>query len=513
MRKQREEDANDRHASLDFGLGDVSPPDHSKNHVSQSMVEKTSGLSRRQLSMDLNMNNPYLPSLGSKNSHQSINSLSKPFRQEDPYRPVSELANSDTTSSHSQSKPAPLGNKGQPHPRNSGMSEMNSTSHTVTNRNISSPSHQNTFVTFPSTPNNQQFPDQSNYPSEPTQAHLQHNFIQSAKRASNGPHVVYPAQYQTMASGCELELGGIHHQGSAFINSESGGENYKNGDNYMNNGHSYLYESGAGQTQPTFSHPRFLQQTQPQQEIIVNNQTPTNPFENGNYPREPQILSANSYSGQYTEHGTVNSRTNPNHHSISRPLPPQDITETDNPEIRANRIRSFYKEYFEDNSQNPQNEEFPLPKPNDETTYYDPNTNKFILPYAQPVTRRAMTPPPKINPNIPQHMRNGSMGVMNNDRSGWHMSSDLSEPRPQSSSSSRPPREEKKRIPPPVQLDPLPTPSKLHGDVSSMDSTAFTTRGGYRDHGSSRSLTSPSEVQPFSFVKNSHAELSPIPSP
>ena len=99
-----------------------------------------------------------------------------------------------------------------------------------------------------------------------------------------------------------------------------------------------------------------------------------------------------------------------------RPLPPDDALESEDPEYRANRIRSFYKEYFEESAQPPP----PMPSNAHEVTaqyyedyderylgestaYFDPDTNAFVMPYAQPVHRRAMTPPPAGRRGPPGH--------------------------------------------------------------------------------------------------------------
>ena len=88
-----------------------------------------------------------------------------------------------------------------------------------------------------------------------------------------------------------------------------------------------------------------------------------------------------------------------------RPLPPDEVTESEDPEYRANRIRSFYKEYFEESTAGaPPVPTMPRGGPQyyedydenylEEAAYYDADRNAFVMPYAQSVTRRAMTPPP-----------------------------------------------------------------------------------------------------------------------
>ncbi|KOS21936.1 hypothetical protein ESCO_001791 [Escovopsis weberi] len=190
--------------------------------------------------------------------------------------------------------------------------------------------------------------------------------------------------------------------------------------------------------------------------------------------------------------------------------------QSDDPETRANRIRSFYKEYFDESKQpappmpapsQPSQKTEPAKQPTTladyladddddylgDAAYYDASTNTFIMPYAQPVTRRAMTPPPANRtrdgpapggpprgPHAPQGSVSGaSLPGATRPRAG--SAHDL---RPGSSASARwnrgPPQ---KKLPPPSPLNTLPTPGKLKDDsfaiMGSIDhmlrkSTAFT---------------------------------------
>ncbi|KAJ9271028.1 hypothetical protein DTO212C5_2973 [Paecilomyces variotii] len=146
-----------------------------------------------------------------------------------------------------------------------------------------------------------------------------------------------------------------------------------------------------------------------------------------------------------------------------RPLPPEDPS--DNPEQRANRIRSFYKEYFDDNKQGPEgaySEPFG-PEFYGDAAVYDPATGDILTgpprPWAEPVSRRAMTPPPRAPPRFQggaRHMPTGS-------GSGFMPPG----PRAFSSASGRipgPPRGPRKPRPPPEPLHVLPTPHALTDD-------------------------------------------------
>lgn len=201
-----------------------------------------------------------------------------------------------------------------------------------------------------------------------------------------------------------------------------------------------------------------------------------------------------------------------------RPLPPEDPS--DDPEQRANRIRSFYKEYFDESNQGR------------ETVYYedyDPELyNAFAFdddynyppprPFAEPVGRRAMTPPPRAPPRFqgpPRHMGTGSMGGF----SGYNSPG----PRAFSSASGRfpggrgPPR---RPPPPPAPLQELPTPHMLSRDDAIMQAGEFAPGKNFRDQREGRAGTPLGGLRPFSPMApvasplaSSFDELSVMPSP
>ncbi|KAG9256326.1 uncharacterized protein F5Z01DRAFT_672320 [Emericellopsis atlantica] len=248
-----------------------------------------------------------------------------------------------------------------------------------------------------------------------------------------------------------------------------------------------------------------------------------------------------------------------------RPLPPDDALESEDPEYRANRIRSFYREYFDDSAPAP-------PMPNvpaeyngggagagggaqyyedyddqymGEAAYYDPDSNAFVMPYAQPVQRRAMTPPPSNRRGPPgpgprgppgpgrhgprPHGPHGSVGGMSmqggRPRAGsaaWGSRAPSSlGPRPDSSASARGGRPPKKNLPPPSALSTLPTPSKLRDDNFAIFNAAdFAPPESFQSRARGRSQSplgerreySPS-VAAASPLVSSYDELAAMPSP
>ena len=228
-----------------------------------------------------------------------------------------------------------------------------------------------------------------------------------------------------------------------------------------------------------------------------------------------------------------------------RPLPPDEVMETEDPEFRANRIRSFYKEYFDDSTREPM-----PPMPNqqnaeyydeydtgylNDAAYYDADTNAFVMPYAQPVTRRAMTPPPAgrrppmgRGPRGPPGGRfggprgPGSVGGMSfSGGPGRPRAGSAYGPRPGSSASGRGRGPPKKKLPPPSALNTLPTPSKLKDDSFAIFNAAdFAPPATFKDHVAGRSQSPLGERRPYSpsvpaaqQLATSFDDLAVLPSP
>jgi hypothetical protein len=262
---------------------------------------------------------------------------------------------------------------------------------------------------------------------------------------------------------------------------------------------------------------------------------------------------------------------------LMRPLPPDDPSE--NPEERANRIRSFYKEYF-DESKAPQQHP-PMPDLPDHGYYddgnysqqadynayseynnypvhnhqsnnhedyyedydteyanqggynvYDSHQNGFVVaaPYAEPITRRAMTPPPRAPPRFQGGPRGRAYsGASQLPPRGGSSMSNYMPPRGMSSMSnyrSRPgPSSERGRAqnrgPPPAPLVSLKTPHLLKDDSALYSAFDLAPPPTYRDMQMGRRPDSPLGVErPYSPQVRAHTplasafeELSAMPSP
>ncbi|KAI2794318.1 hypothetical protein POX_a00913 [Penicillium oxalicum] len=205
-----------------------------------------------------------------------------------------------------------------------------------------------------------------------------------------------------------------------------------------------------------------------------------------------------------------------------RPLPPEDPA--DNPEQRANRIRSFYKEYFDESKRETTYYQDFGPEFYEDGGYvYDPTTGDYYdstvppaLPYAEPITRRAMTPPPRAPPRFQgqaRHMATNSAGHNNYGGPG---------PRAFSSASGRMPGPRgapRKPPPPPTPLQMLPTPHMLKDDSIFM-AADFAPAHGVRDRREGRPETPTGGMMPYSPTIRAHTplasafdDLSVMPSP
>ncbi|CZR53042.1 uncharacterized protein PAC_02920 [Phialocephala subalpina] len=555
VRRQRAEDANDRHASMDFGLGDVPKPARAAKRAPTGMSEMSygekggvGGMSRRQVSMDMGMASPYLLPPELQNSRESLHSLSRTIhQQEDPYRPVSQYYPNDAASIRSKSKQGSSIYTGSSGP--SKLQEMSS-ANLLANAGQMPRSHPPSGDFKP--PPRQNSLPQSNasmspispvesipppYPAQPPQAYMpglmtpsspesqQRHLPASPRPGQNSPPAPRPVQPQDVRA------------------SNGNGNNVRQSNDYLA-GMIMDKETAppaplerkapppAINTLPTNPRPA-RKESMPQGPMPVDDQddygdgfkvTPPSP---GREQMRGQRYSMDVPPEQFAQAGLGAPGFDPKRLSMGfRPLPPDAVTESDDPEIRANRIRSFYKEYFDESKPAPQGQYYEDYDENylGDAAYFDPETNAFVMPgampFAEPITRRAMTPPPMGPPRFPgpPRGRQGSMGAM----SAGGMRGPPPGPRAYSSASGRMARPGPKRpLPPPTPLNSLPTPSKLRDDsFALMGSIEFAPPQTYRDRVAGRSESPFGERRPYSPavpafapVVSAFDELAPIPSP
>ncbi|CZS88051.1 uncharacterized protein RCO7_01021 [Rhynchosporium graminicola] len=526
VRKQREEDANDRHASMDFGLGNVPQSGRVKRVPAAGMDigDEKPGQSKRQMSMDMGLQSPYLLPPGLQDSRESIHSMSRTtLEQDDPYRPVKEYYPADGVSVRSQSKQGSsiyTGSSAAP----SRFQELGTTELLPNAGQM--PRSSPPAVSFP--PRQNSLP-QSNASMSPTIGVHSNSFPLP-------PMLAEPAQAHS----------GVQRKG--LPNSPNPGQSGA-GDNgsFASN---VPYGAGstarqplapAGNTLPSNPRPerKDSMPAQPRaQHAIVEDAneygegfqiTPPSPDHGYADTMRGQRYSMDVPPEQFVQAGLGAPGFDAKRLSMGfRPLPPNAVTETDDPELRANRIRSFYKEYFDDSKPAPQGQYYEDYDENyhGDNAYYDPDSNAFVMPYAEPVTRRAMTPPPRGPPRYQgqgqPRGRQGSIGAMSSGgMSMGGMRGPPPGPRAHSSASGRMGPPGKRPLPPPAALSTLPTPSKLKDDsFAYMADIDFAPPSTYRDRVAGRSESPLGERRPYSPMVPAFApvvsafdELAPIPSP
>ncbi|KAF4551755.1 Hypothetical protein D9617_12g036450 [Elsinoe fawcettii] len=529
-RKMKHEDAHDKHKSLDFGLDVVDGSARKKGKKGKPEMSIHTGPSdmrrNRGMSMDMDYANPYLLPAGVHGSRDSLHSMSRGLSDpNDPYRPVTFV--SDNASFRSPSR---LRNDNGSIYTAGGYSERSgSTTHKAgLLQNAARMPHDS----YNNTPDmhSEKFNDYG----EPQQA------VRPPRKQSlvNGKSDRwYPADDPKYGSESPPDLSNVPAQTPKDMLSEKNGipafpqaarynqpspvPEYDEKRPFLSeqNDHLYAEQDALRITVPSPAHNRQSPPRSP-------NPLPALPIEpEYQQEREP----APQYQERHEQHDfdippppipKHNSDPHENHlalpgHDVrrvsvmgTRPLPPDDPSE--DPEMRANRIRSFYREYFDDSKPNPAGYyPPPVPAPHDPYGYgaeddyygdflddgavYDPETGAFYTnphqqapprPFAEPMARRAMTPPPRA----PGHFMRGHRSAMSTQSAGR-----------------RPMMQPKKQLPPPKPLQSLPTPHMLRDDTSILD---FAPPSTFRDHGLGRAPDSPKGTQrPYSPAFRAHTPL------
>jgi hypothetical protein len=486
VRKLRSEDANDRHKSLDFGMGEVMPSGKKGGkqnkkgkavpEMSLADTEKTAGRGRG-MSMDLDMSNPYLLPPELQQSRESLHSMSRTVNNgDDKYRPATNFIpndgsahregstsrGADDSSSYTASSRRAFGEKDY-------ESNQSLLRHAQRMSRSMPPTRRTSVTSAGSTPAFQD-PEKSNQPPRK---------LVSPVPANQGLAPISSEQnrdsYRSDISkdGPAAGLRKSHDYLGAFI--RSGGP--------------IVIESNV-QEQPPRNAPSPPQMESidnarklnvaPPPKLLVEPEPLTFDFPkfDGSVPTitmdAPDLKKEAREAPQLTDRKEADAEQYEQDFDYDvrrltmgiRPLPPDDPT--DNPEQRAIRIRSFYKEYFDDAKPGPVytqedyydgSEAFAYDSP----IYEEPYSRHANMgaPFAQPIARRAMTPPPRGSSSAQ------APGRMAASASGGRFVQ--AGPRAYSSASDRirgpnqgPP---KKRVPPPAPLQVLPTPHLLKDDM------------------------------------------------
>ncbi|KAF2742572.1 hypothetical protein M011DRAFT_481613 [Sporormia fimetaria CBS 119925] len=507
LRKLKEEDMKDKYKSLDFGVEFSSGKKGGKG-PEMSLADTQNTLRAGQghgRGISLDVTNPYIMPAGLNGSRESLHSLSRSMHDpNDPYRPVAFLKG-DGDSIRSNSRGGRYNDNGSLYTTSSrGTDRMNNgllknaqnMPSSIPPRGESlSPDRDVPEIRFPEpaarplsplNPNAQSPPPMSPPPAEKKSDYAAFSPSSSPAPPAPQPDIavqVTKAPVPTTPSPPPH----VRIQSQAAVLQTEADRNTKT---------SFLSESSYGEgikvTPPS---------PPPQHSRVLSDDAPLAP--------EPLRPQANAPVGLGVEGPDFSA----NRLSMSlRPLPPDDPNE--DPEQRANRIRSFYKEYFDDSRPEPAGGHMYHNYAEDyaseylDGSLYDPHSNAFVVaqphaPFAEPVTRRAMTPPPRAPPRFrsgsnPQgpHMSNGSMGGPR-----------FMPPRGMSSMSGRLPAA-KAPLPPPAPLASLPTPHKLKEDHMVFNPIDFAPPVSIRDRQNGMRPDSPlGTARPYSPAVRAHTPL------
>ncbi|KAG6002899.1 hypothetical protein E4U21_002510 [Claviceps maximensis] len=544
IKRLKQEDAQDPHKGLDFGMGDSSGKGGKRKSLFGLGGEKPSHRNN-QLSMDMNLSSPYLLP---PNVHESKDSLARTFpSDQDPYRTVKQYANSDAGSIRSY-KPGQDASLYRGKTPGSMMSSRTGSQRAPPTRSDSKLKHSssdaksNPFATPTSPQATHQYSPTGDVQEpvrniEPTIPEIGAvSFSDETSAALDVPQIRPPPRVMSQES----------HYGaptSPFGDDKSTDEDHL-AIAHADAGRSFspAYEGRADGPGSEMDVPKIYSPD----EYGAAGGDPGHPLSHDDYGHLPTQPYGRQEQQQFQEGLGVPQQQMKRLSVGFRPLPPDEVMESEDPEYRANRIRSFYKEYFDDGKEAPP----PMPQHAPEyyenyessymgdAAYYDAENNAFVMPYAQPVTRRAMTPPPagrfgggpggpgprgppRGGPRGPGSVGGMSLpgGPRGRPRAG---SAAAYGPRPGSSASMGPRgRPVKKNLPPPVALPTLPTPSKLQDDSFAIFNAAdFAPPDSIRDQASGRSQSPLGERRQYlpkvpiaSPLVTAFDELSALPSP
>ncbi|TQB68710.1 hypothetical protein MPDQ_002890 [Monascus purpureus] len=519
LRRLRQEDAEDKTRSLDYGLGNVGTSGQ------QNMEEKSDQKGGKYVSLDMtNPNSPYLLPPGLTHSRESLHSLSRTFSDDNKYRPADSLFRSDAASLRTR---GPVDDASSftgsarlhtpPDDMNQGLLKN------AQRISRSSPPLFKLADNEPESPQNagsSRDPSQLNLPtaispglavgddsqnshvsgsnSVATDFRRSNDYLSSSvHRDSPSPdasHSADPAHVEVVVSdysnSSDFPLpptSASHHDNlaTAQVNLEPTQASSMHAPRIslpLSDGASDYGDGRNSTLNPVVKVDGVEDKSAASKETLGN----------------PAVASRESV---YSTTGGADARRMT---FGLRPLPPEDPAE--DPEQRANRIRSFYKEYFDQNrTENGEYHQEFGPEFYADSAVYDPVTGEPLgipRPFAEPYARRAMTPPPRAPPRFQgaaRHMATGSTG------SGF----DLPSPRVFSSASGRfpGPQAPRKPIPPPAPLKILPSPHSLKDDF--YNQSIEYVRPGFDDRpdtAMSRRAATPILASPFE-------ELSVLPSP
>ena len=527
VKKLQREDDNDKHKSLDFGMDMVEPTRGNKGTPPMDNEKGFRNQHMKGMSLEAH---PYLVPPNMNSSRDSLNTLSNSFRDDGKYRMAASFMQSENMSIRSHSRG----------PREDGLSRFGSREEMDQGllSNAQRMSRSSPPLHYPP-PRNPQSPVE--HGQEYSQLHL--DLPRSSTPGLAPGFSNDPRASEISGAGTDLSdfrndnghLAGMVGRGS-LSHGASEPEPVYEAPNEHTNGQandipnfplpdSHVPRDPAHMQTSTIQTPRIsLPESDAASDYTDDRRSAAmvpevNVFgaEDLHQSAGPSEMPPDFGDASHEQNLEVDPRRNTRRMTMGlRPLPPDDPA--DNPEQRANRIRSFYKEYFEENPPGRESIYYAEDYPAEfyEQAMYEDFYNPVPQPYAEPVGRRAMTPPPRAPPRFPggpHHMPVGSTG-------GYGAFSPAG-PRAFSSASHRlPGAGPRKQTPLPEPLQELPTPHMLKNDTALMGAMNFAPGKNFKDQQEGRAGSPMGGLRPFtpmapapSPLVTSFDELTPMPSP
>jgi hypothetical protein len=496
QKKLRAEDMDDKYRSMDFGVD--GPGGRKKASPEMALADTEKSVRGKQLSLDMDVGSPYILPAGLHGSRESFHSMSRNGDTHDPYRPVTFVRDNASVRSGSRSR---HDNASMYTTSSNGTERRGMNDSLVKNAQRMSQSSPLTLSLPEKNASDLKFPEPIAVPLSPLNPRSQADSLppppppaavapeaqqQPAPYAAYNPASsdVPPVQTATVPTKSTPSPPPRVHSQAAVLQTNPNTDSIVSTSSY-----------GDGF--------QFTPPSPPADETNFSEPAPLAP-----QPRRPGEAPMAGLSVDDSGHNT-------NRLSMSlRPLPPDNPA--DNPEQRAERIRSFYKEYFDDSKPEPAGANIYNDYYEDYGSEYldgaifDPATGAFVVtqpnaPYAEPVTRRAMTPPPRAPPRF----RSNTGGP----RPGPGRSSAASSgrfmppPRGMSSMSGRAPQPKRPRAPP-TPLSSLPTPAKLTEESMMINPADFAPPVSFRERQNGLRPDSPlGSPRPFSPAVRPHTPL------
>ena len=560
VKRLHREDANDPHKSLDFGM-EPSDPQYAGRRMGKEGIAETKFVDlgiekapRHRPGTSMDMGNPYFLPPGLQGSRDSLHSLSRTMHSgDDRYRPATAFIASDSTSVHSDLATRKLADDSSS-TNGLGSGRLGYTGDGMNQHLLrdvqgmsqsSPPSHHAPAADTRIVPEVRTLEPERMLPHKTSAAHV----------ANSGMSPAIPTDSRdSYSSKSGADLRKSNNYLGAFINSREPSAdllsqpNRQKGSSEGSSSSSIRPNQISKSPPPTTiatmdsSRPPRLQSLQNPKIAKDQNKFLDDTTSHG------ETLKITSKSQKTGKDSGVNTVANQSNQSFSpsvdgytlpaidvptlgydvrrlsmgfRPLPPDDPT--DNPEQRANRIRSFYKEYFDESKQGPAHAHAQQAQYYDERyarngRNIDPPSTQFAVPqpqFAEPFSRRAMTPPPRAPPRHqgrPNHQpsMSGSGFVPRGARA---FSSGSSRYGFSASGAPRPP------LPPPSPLRVLPSPHLLKEDSFALP-IDFAPPNSYKDRQAGRPESPRGGMRPYSPMIPAHLplassfdDLSVMPSP